>query len=421
MAANLAIAARNVLRHKRRTLLTVLTMTVSIGLFVYMDSIMGGMDASAVYSMADYSESGLRLSSAAYGQRRMSSPLEEGIENPQEVMKALLSIKEIAAATPRTPFQAQVSGPAGELPVKATVIDPRLDPDVFKIKAQTKGAWLSSEIKPDDEAQILIGISLAQELGLGVGERVTLYAKARYDTNRGQEFKIVGLVESPDPNLNSGAVFISYAQANEFLDLDGLVTEIRAAVSNPGGLRPFLAAANAARDKARLLLPGMEIFSLDEMASSFMEISKSKRGFSMVLVVVLLFISAVGIVNTILMSVYSRIREIGVLGAFGYRRSQITRLFLTEGLLIGLIGASGGALLGFLLSLQAVLIGMPLDKMAGKMDTTGIPIWGTLYGEWNPLTILFGFCFGLFTALVASYIPARRAGRMRITNALRSN
>jgi ABC-type lipoprotein release transport system permease subunit len=60
-----------------------------------------------------------------------------------------------------------------------------------------------------------------------------------------------------------------------------------------------------------------------------------------------------------------------------------------------------------------------MAALAGKMDTGGIPVWGVLYGEWNPGVMVFGFVFSFAMALVASWIPARRAGRMTITRALR--
>lgn len=421
MAGTFSIAARNVARHKRRTFLTVVTMSVGIGFFIWIDSIMGGLDSSGVESMADYTESSLRVESSAYAERRLSVPLADGIPAPRAALEAISAIKGVLGAAPRTPFQAQLSGPRGDVPVQAAVIDPDLDPKVFRLKERTSGAWLSSAPGPDAEPEIILGASLAGELGTAVGQYVTLFAKSRYEANRAMEFKVAGLVNSPDPNINSGAAYISYAQAESFLDLEGLVTQIRARVRNPGRMADYLRSGDAVRDAARLALPGTASSSLSDLSASFLRIASTKRTFSYVIIVILLFISAIGIVNTILMSIYSRIKEIGVLGAFGMRRREITRLFLAEGLIIGLFGSAGGALLGFLLDLQSVYGGMPLDKIAGKIDTAGIPVWGTLYGEWNPASIAFGFVFGLAVALLASWIPARRAGSMSITRALRAN
>lgn len=421
MAGTLSIAARNVFRHKRRTLLTILTMAVSIAFFIWIDSIMAGFDSAAVYSLADYTESSLRVESAAYSDRRLSMPLADGIGDPEAALAALLSIEGVEGAAPRTPFPALLSGPRGEIPVQAAAIDPELDPTVFRIKESVEGSWLSADPDPSGEAEILLGASLARELGLSVGDYATVYAKARYDTNRAQEFRVAGLVSSPDPNVNSGAAYLSFAHADSFLDLEGLVTQVRAKVRDPGGMRSFLRSCERVRELASAALPGLDIRSLNELSADILSVSSAKRSFAFVIIAVLLFISAIGIVNTILMSVYSRVREIGVLGAFGMRRRQITALFLAEGFIIGASGSAAGVLLGVLLDLQSVYAGLPLEKMAGKIDTGGIPVWGTLYGEWNPDKILFGFLFGLAVALVASWIPARRAGAMRITRALRAN
>jgi len=128
-----------------------------------------------------------------------------------------------------------------------------------------------------------------------------------------------------------------------------------------------------------------------------------------------LVISAVGIVNTILMSVYSRIREIGVLRAYGMTPRDIRRLFTLEGLALGLAGSCLGVALGAIL--DVLLIAGGIDMAAFAMGS--LPISGVLRGEWNPKTMLIGFIFGVVVSLIAARIPARRAGRLEPTAALR--
>ena len=126
----------------------------------------------------------------------------------------------------------------------------------------------------------------------------------------------------------------------------------------------------------------------------------------------------VGIVNMVLMSVYSRIREIGVLRAYGMLPGQIRRLFSIEGAMIGIIGSSGGLLLGSILVWVSVKWGFSLDKMFSGLDLGSIPMGGALRGEWHPSTMMAGFPFGVIASWISSRIPAKKAGKLEVTDAL---
>jgi ABC-type lipoprotein release transport system permease subunit len=99
--------------------------------------------------------------------------------------------------------------------------------------------------------------------------------------------------------------------------------------------------------------------------------------------------------------------------------NEVTGLFLMEGFITGVFGSLIGVLLGLLLNMYIIYQGLPLEKIVGDVDTAGIPIWGTMYGQWNPETILFAFVFGVIIATVAGLIPSRKAGNMEVTQALR--
>ncbi len=140
---------------------------------------------------------------------------------------------------------------------------------------------------------------------------------------------------------------------------------------------------------------------------------------SMMMIFVVLMIAGVGIVNTVLMSVYARIREIGVLRAYGMTRRDIRRLFSLEGLLVGAAGSGLGLALGAVLVWWSWRWGFPLDMFFGKMDMGDIPLSGFLRGEWKPATFAAGFLFGLVTSWIAAVIPARKAARLEAVDALR--
>ena len=101
------------------------------------------------------------------------------------------------------------------------------------------------------------------------------------------------------------------------------------------------------------------------------------------------------------------------------RPGEIRRLFTIEGLLVGLVGSLAGLALGLALDWYLVSVGIPMEAMLGDIDMGGIPLAGTLRGEWNPGTAAFGFVFGILVAFLSARIPARRAARLEVTDALR--
>ncbi len=232
---------------------------------------------------------------------------------------------------------------------------------------------------------------------------------------------MAGLVGTPAPEVNRGGLFISLDDARELLGApagpDGLVTEIDVALPRKPSLNAALAqgeqaaASPAGRPPRRARGP-------DRPARGGLPaVRNGKSKASMIIVLIVLIISAVGIVNTILMSVFSRVREIGVLRAYGMTARDILRLFTLEGLALGLFGSLLGVGVGALLNFFLVTHGVDMSAYAASFGN--IPMAGVLRGEWNPQTIVIGFVFGVVLSVIAARIPARRAARLEPTSALR--
>ncbi len=435
MSMVLRIALRNVLRHKRRAIITAITMMAGIGLFIALDSLMSGLDKLSVENMINLRSSSVKVFTAAYDADRQSLPLGNGIADGERTAleDALKQEGRVEGFAPRTQFLAEAGNYRDSVHVIGTAVDPAADPGVFRLAGYLQGSWFSPPpaddfasgaaaaeggLPPAPDRQVILGKDLADKLELRLGDSLLLAATTRYEAQNADDFTIVGLLASSDPALNQSSVFITYAAAADFLDLDGLVTELDIR------LRPRVNLAATVRDAARVAaqiegaFPGLAPYTFSELEQGFLDLMRQKRMWSFAIIFILLLIAGVGIVNTVLMSVYERIREVGVLKAMGFRRREVVWMFSFEGLLVGLLGSLMGAALGVLLDAYLISVGFPLDKMAGSAGA-GLPFWGTAHGEWNPGSILFAVLFGLAVSLVAAVIPARQAGRMTATAALR--
>jgi putative ABC transport system permease protein len=410
------IAVRNVLRHKRRAFITAITMMVGIGIFIGMDSMMTGMDRVTINNMIDLKESSVKIFTKQYDADRSVYPLDYGIPDPAAVSRYLSTDSRVRASTNRTLFIGQVSNYRDALPVVGTVVDPQTDSKVFTLADYTEGKFFGT----GKSNQIVMGKELALKLGFKLGDAVLLSARTKYDAQNADEFTIVGLLSTSDPAINQSSVFITYATADNFLDLENLVTEVDVKLVHRVNLADAERDASAVAAGVSSAFPALAPYTFKQLGQAFLDLMNQKKMWGFLIIFIILLIAAVGIVNTVLMSVYERIREVGVLKALGFTRREVVWMFTLEGVFVGVLGSALGAILGALLDLYLILEGIPLSAFGENLGaSSGIAFWGTLYGEWNPGAILFAIGFGLVVAVVSAVIPARKAAKMAATTALR--
>ncbi|HRS05122.1 MAG: ABC transporter permease [Spirochaetota bacterium] len=409
------IAWRNVWRHGKRTALTVITMAFGLGLYIGMDSILKGMDRMGLENMMELSDSSVKITTRTYDEESQSLPLDYGIPDVGAVEALLKKDPRVLGTAPRLRFVGQLSNGKDSLPVQLIAIDPERDDQVFSLAKYRIGTALTVH---GDEPVIMLGKKLAAELGLELGSWVTLSARTRYDSQNAQDFQVVALLDTPDPTINNGNGYISFSAAEPFLDLEGLRTELAVRMEKRINLKDAMKDSDEVAALVNANFPELSAKSFGEIGRQFLELSKAKSKGAGMIIFIMMIIAGVGIANTVLMSVYSRIREIGVLRAFGLTAKDIRRLFLLEGGLIGLVGSLAGLLFGIMLDAYFIFWGMPLDAMMGNIDM-GLPVGGNLYGEWNPDQMVVAVIIGILIALYASRSPAKRAGKLEVTNALR--
>ncbi len=416
MSTVVRIALRNVIRHRRRALITAVTMMVGIGFFIALDSLYNGLDRLSVDDLINFRDSSVKIFSAAYDADRESFPLDKGVPDPASLESWLKRDKRVVAVTPRAQFLAQAGNNRDTTYVIGTAVDPAADPTVFALKSVVSGSYFTPQAGAD--RQIIIGRELADKLGLTIGDTMVLAASTRFEAQNADDFTIVGLLSTSDPTLNKGTVFITLNAADDFLDLGGLVTEMDVRLRPRVNLSDTLADSASVAAGVKAAFPTLAPYSFQDLNKGILTVLKQKRIWGYVMMLFILLIAAVGIVNTVLMSVYERIREVGVLKALGFRGKEVVWMFILEGFFIGCLGSVLGAGLGILINCYSIYVGFPLQKFGSDVGA-GFAFWGTLRGEWNPGSILFAVIFGMVIAMIAAAIPARSAARMTATSALR--
>jgi ABC-type lipoprotein release transport system permease subunit len=398
--------------------LSAITIAAGLTVFIVMDSTLTGIDRMSIDNMITLTTGSLKIQTVSYDKEKNSFPLNDSINTfIPGLVAALGRDARVAHGTRRTQFLGQLSNYDETVPVCGTVVDPVTDTLVFGLKPYITGSYFGAA----DSREILIGKQLAQDLGVGVGDDITLYALTKYDSRNADRFRIAGLLNTADPTINHSGVFMTYAAADDFLDLENAVSEFDVSVRRNSNLAAFSRDVRSIQARMQPEFPLLRVNTFLELGAGVLEITRAKRIGGAVFMGIILVIAVVGIFNTVFMSVYERIREIGVLRAHGMKPSAVTVMFMLEGMITGLLGSVCGLAAGSLVNVYLVTRGIPMEKVAGKIATASYGISGNIYGEWNLGAMTLALCLGIAVATVAGIIPARKASKIRVTQALRFN
>jgi putative ABC transport system permease protein len=408
MSFLLSLAWKNLSRYRRRTLLTSGALATGLLFFIFMDGWLQGAERESERNIIWYESGSAKVMTSEYAEDLQSMPLKHAIQDPAAVERLLQGSG--VTTTRRTVFAGEIFHGEGSLYLKVIAVDPGSDRRIYRLaETVTQGRYLQS-----GDQGVLLGEWLAEDLGVGVGEEITIRTRTRYGAFQTLDLIVLGVLNTPNPMVNKGTAFIPLDLADEALEMEGAVTEI--SVHFPEWRNP--------EEKIRMLrgrlsgLPGLTVESWKDLARDFLTIAQAKSAGSSILLILVFIIAAVGISNTMLMAVYERVREIGMMRAMGMKDLSIRLAFLFEAGGIGLIGAVAGVGLGVLANWLMVTRGIDMSSLMGHMDI-GYRVNGVFRSAWHPQAIAGGFVFGVIAAMLFSIIPSARALKMQITEALR--
>lgn len=397
------MALKNLLRYKRRTALTFLILAVGIAIYIMFTSLLKGFDNQSTENQIQFETGDFKIHSAAYDPDRPYA-LENNIADPDNILKVVVSKRYVRAATKRVLFSADLDNTVVSTPVIATGVDPEGENAVF----QFTNFLVSGQLR---NGGAVIGKSLAKDMNADVGDSVYLTFRNAQGTFDSVDLEITGIIVAPNPVVNNSTVFITLSDARKYLNTAN-VTEIVLKTENYRNYRTY-------EPDLKSGLPGYKIESWKKIADELMAVGQTKSKAMNLILFFVGIIAAVGIVNTMLMSVYEKRREIGTLKALGMIDRDVRRLFVFEGFLVGMAGSTAGVLLGVLLNIYFVVVGLDLTSMVGNVDI-GYRVMGVVKSVWDIQSMVGAFMAGVIISVIASYYPANKTVKMQAMECLRT-
>jgi len=415
------LAFRNIFRFKRRTFITFSAVSVGLALLVISITLMNGVDKQSISNIINCRTSHIKIFKQGYFDKRDELPMSLTIADADAVKKLVKSIPNVTGVESRVLFGASLIKGTDELPCLGVALEPAVDPSMFNTKQSlVEGEWLT-----EGDEKMLIGRNLARDIGLKVGDQVTV---RMISSTEGESFSwnavdlvIKGIFDSGDPTVDSSRVMVPMGIADDGLGMEGQVTEVVVRLNSEED--EVVQAAQAAITK---VLTGhdetLEVHTWKDLAGMFLMISEMKTNRQAMIIMIMLLIASLGIINTMLMAVLERTREIGMMSAMGMKSSEITLLFVLEGGFIGMIGSFLGCLLGGLTAWYLEVYGWSMSFMGETMQKISqsiYPVKDVFYADLTPGILIITFVFGTLVAILAGLYPARKAAKLNPVDALR--
>jgi putative ABC transport system permease protein len=406
MGKFLLLAFRNVFRNRRRTVMTLLMVGGGVaGLLLA-----GGFFAFMIDGLREHTiQEGLghlQIFTAEHFRRDEVHVLDSGIDNWSQVAASVKAGPHVRGVAPRIDFYGMISNGQKSSVFMGAAVDPVAETSLGFTPRLTSGSDLSA--KPAGEVEALIGSGLAKSMNVKVGDGLTVLAVTSDGALNGVDVQIAGIVKTGYDEMDARYLRITLASAQRLLQSDR-VTNLVVGLDSTANTD---AAAAALAPRLQGLPQQMVLKKWIDLATYYLQVRNMFSGIFVFLGIIVFFMVLMASVNTLLMAMFERTREIGTMLAMGTPRLWIVVLFMLEATLTGCLGAIAGVAAGNLIAAACNASGLHMPAPPGL--TVPIP-----FHVLHIPSLMIGASFiVIFSLALASILPAIRASRLQIAEAL---
>ena len=405
----LALASRNIWRNKRRTMLTLTAMVVSSSLLILALGVFSGMLNDMLAAATEQYRGHIVISRSGYQQdRELFATFSPGAG----LIGNLEKDPEISGVSPRLRGFGLLSHAHSTYPAELLGVRPNNERQVTNLADHLVAGRYPA---PQAASEALLGRELAQKLGVMPGDELVFVTQAADGSIGNDLLTVTGIFATGDAVHDNNLVLVPLPWLQRVLVLEGQIHELAMRINHPRD-------ANELADRLSSTLPDQLVATpwgalMPELQEAIVSFDASR----LVVAVILYLATGLGILNTFYMSVMERTREFGVLMALGMHCWQIRMLVLTEALIMGLVALMAGCGLGGLMTLYMQRVGIDLSDHLTPITYAGSTILPRLHAANEIGNYLMPATLMLIIAVLAGWLPARRAARLQPADALRED
>ena len=397
------MAFRDLGRNRRRSFFSALAVALGLALLILMASVVQGEMGSAIESAINLQSGHIQVRAATYDENKSSLKWEDLVQDPEKIASQIAALDQVKAATPRLFASGFLSTGNESAGVRIYGIDPASAANDPYREGVISGSFLTA----NDREGVLIGRPIADKLHLNAGDQVDLSVNTSDGNVDEQTFNVRGIYTTNTYGFDNGTIFMPLAKAQAITQTENHASTIFVLLKDTSSTDSVVNA---------LKVSNLKVLTWKDLNLLFVDFETMAQSYISIFYLIILAITASVIINTLIMSVYERTREIGILSAIGMRGGRIMVLFLAESSLL----AVGGVIMGLVLGLLATTYFNRFGFYIGNMGLTGILISDTIYAKLTLNDTISLTIMTFVVTLLAGLYPAVMASRMQPVEALRA-
>ncbi|MBE0641608.1 MAG: ABC transporter permease [Bacteroidales bacterium] len=401
-----SVSWRNIWRNKLRS--TVVIMAVTFGLFagIFSSGVMQGMIDRRIYTGINTELSHIQVHEPRYTE---NNEPEFTLPSAHSMARTIRTLDGVAGVASRTRIIAMASSAETGTGVMIVGVDPELEPQVTDLHTRLiEGEYLSS----GSRNTILIGKKLADKLNIHLRSRIVITLQSSDGHITSGAFRVVGIFKTSNTAWDEMNAFVGQEVINQLAGLaDGTSHELAIRLSDND---------QTARVSERIkgLYPDLEVRSWYELNKELGLLTEYMDYYLYVFMIIILLALAFGIVNTMLMVVLERVKELGMLMAIGMTRTRVFLMIMLETLFLSFTGALAGTAVSAAVMAHFYKTGLHFEAFTEGFEAYGYE--AVAYPYVTPQFYLMLALLVSATAILASIYPALKALRLNPADALRT-
>jgi putative ABC transport system permease protein len=410
------LAWRNLWRNPRRTFITMAAIAFGYAMLMFVACLMAGLRWQMIENGTCLVMSQIQVHSPAYYPNRSIQKTLGGSQGTDvnSLIAAIRTDRRVYAAAPRVYGYGLLSAAHRSAGVELMGVVPDQEPKITILNSQMiEGSYLSAQ-KPKG---VVLGDTLASTIGIRSGSEIVLLTQAADGSVGNDVYTVVGIFHTGLDSVDRGLVLISLPALQELLQLPpARVHEIGIKLND---ITAATSVAMSLQTKLGKSLP-VRVMAWAELAPELANYVQFNRGITFVLFLIFFLLAVIGVMNTMLMAVFERTRELGMLMALGMRPIQIIMLILAEAVGLAIASLIVGGTIGIPLLWYLQAHGLDLGGATGEVISLAGVVVGHLWYGRQDYPAYGQAAVGLAaTALISALYPAWRAAHFRPTEAIR--
>lgn len=388
----LKMAIRNIFRHKKRTIITISSMIFGIMLTMFANGLNKGIERQIIdiYIKTEIGQVKL-YAKDYYADKENNDYLKYLIKNRDKIDGFAKSYNENLV------FDGVLNTGEEDYPIIIKGVEKKSEEEYFRrSKDIVSGNFL------EEKNEIVIGEKIAELLKISLEDEITILTRTGHGSINAYDKKIGGIIKTENSIMNMQTVFMNINEAKELALVDGI--------------NQIILNKYPSKETMKNLEKYYDVIPWEKDLEDIIELIKVKIRNTTYVGAFVMLIAAVGIINTMLMAMLEREKEIGVLMANGMSRLKIMALFVLEGGFIGFVGSGVGFLLGAILVLITEKYGIPLPDYTDIGMQISMP--DKMYSYFDFKEFVMYFIAGVFIALISSFYAAHKASRLNPVDVL---